>query len=63
MVGLPIGSVVKNLPPKQEMEVYSLGWEDSLENAMAAHSSIFAWEILGTEEPGRLQAMGSESHK
>ena len=43
--------------------VGSLGWEDPLEKGTAAHSSIFAWEILGTEEPGRLQAMGSESHK
>ena len=43
----------------QEMWVRSLGWEDPLEE-MATHSSILAWEILQTEEPGRLQSMGSQ---
>ena len=43
----------------QEMEVQSLGWEDLLENEMATHSSIFAWEIPWAEEPGGLQSMGS----
>ena len=43
----------------QEMEVQSLGWEDLLENEMATHSSIFAWEIPWEEEPGGLQSMGS----
>ena len=37
-----------------------MGWEDPLENEMTAHSSILAWEIPWTEEPGRLQSMGSQ---
>ena len=40
--------------------VQSLGWEDPLKKGLATHSSIFAWEILQTEEPGRLQSMGSQ---
>ena len=47
--------------PMQETEetwVRSLGWEDPLEEGMAAHSSIYAWRILWTEEPGGLQFMG-----
>ena len=44
--------MVKNLPAKQEMPVQSLGQEDSLEEEMATHSSILAWKIPGTEEPG-----------
>ena len=44
----------------QEMWVQSLGQEDPLEKEMAIHSSIFAWEIPWTEEPGRLQSMGSQ---
>ena len=51
------GSVVKNLPAMQELQevlVRSLGWEDPLEKEMATHSSILAWEILWTEEPGGL---------
>ena len=43
----------------QEMQLRSLGWEDPLEEEMATHSSIFAWKIPWTEEPGRLQFMGS----
>ena len=46
--------MVKNLPAKQETQVQSLGQEDPLEKEMATHSSILAWEILWTEEPGRL---------
>ena len=42
----------------QETWAPSLGWEDPLEEVMATHSSILAWEILWTEEPGRLQSMG-----
>ena len=57
-VGFPCGSVVKNLPAMQEMWVQSLGWEDSLEEGMATHSSILAWRIPWTEEPGGLQSMG-----
>ena len=43
-----------------EMKVQSLGRKDPLEEGMAAHSSILAWRIPGTEEPGRLQSMGSQ---
>ena len=46
---------------KRQMWVQSLGQEDPLEKEMAAHSSIFAWETPWTEEPGRLQSMGSQS--
>ena len=42
------------------MGVQSLGWEDPLEEEMAAHSSVLAWEIPWTEQPGRLQSMGSQ---
>ena len=57
---LTSGSVLKNLPGKQEMQVRFLGQEEALENEMATHchSSILAWEIPWTEEPGGLQAMG-----
>ena len=44
----------------QETWVQSLGWEDPLEKGMVTHSSILAWEIPWTEEPGRLQSMGSQ---
>ena len=57
------GSVVKNLSAKQETQetrVCSLGWEDPLEEGMTTHSGFFAWEIPWTEEPGRLQSMGSQ---
>ena len=57
--GLPGGSVVNNLPAKQETWIQSLGQEDPLEKEMATHSSILAWKIPWTEEPGRLQSMGS----
>ena len=60
----PGGSVVKNQPAMQrcteEMEVYSLGWEDPLEKEMATHSSIIACKIQWTEKPGGLQFMGSQ---
>ena len=49
---------VKNLPAMQETRVRSLGQEDPLEMGMATHSSIFAWRIPWTEEPGELQSMG-----
>ena len=45
------------LLPMQEMQLQSQGQEDHLEKEMATHSSILAWEIPGTEEPGRLQSM------
>ena len=54
------GSVVKNLPAMQEMQVRSLGWEDPLEKEMATHSSILACEIPWTEEPGGCRFMGSQ---
>ena len=61
-MGFPGGSVVKNLPAIEEMQetgVQSLGQEDSLEKEMATQSSILAWKIPWTEEPGGLQSMGS----
>ena len=51
---------VKNLPAMQEMQVQSLGQEDPLEKGMATHSSILALKTPWTEEPGRLQSMGSQ---
>ena len=59
-LGFPVGAVVKNPPAKQETRVQSLGQEDPLEKAMATHSSILAWEIPWTGEPGRLQSMQSQ---
>ena len=56
-----VAQSVKNLPAMQETWVRSLGWEDALEKEMATHSSILAWEILWTEEPGGLQCMGSNT--
>ena len=56
----PGGSVVKNLPAMQETQVQSLDWEHPLEEEMATYSSILAWEIPWTEEPGGLQSMGSQ---
>ena len=56
--GFPSGSAVKNLPPMQETQVQSLGWENPLEEGMATHSSILAWRIPWAEEPGRLQFIG-----
>ena len=56
----PGGSVVKNLPAMQEMWVRSSSRKDSLEKEMATHSSILAWEIPWTEEPGGLQSIGSQ---
>ena len=50
--------MVKNLPAMQETWVRSLGWEDPLGKGKVTHSSIFAWRIPWTEEPGKLQSMG-----
>ena len=61
-MGFPGGSVVKNLPVKQEMWIRSLAREDHLEKGMAIHSSILAWDIPQTEEPGGLQSMGSQKN-
>ena len=58
MQGFPGDSVVKNPPAMQETRVQSLGGEDPLEKR---HSSILAWEIPWSEEPGRLQSMRSQS--
>ena len=52
--------MVKNLPATQETQVQSLGQEDPLEKEMATHSSILAWRIPQTEEPGGLQSIGSQ---
>ena len=54
----PGGSVVKSPPAKQETPVRSLGWEDPLEKGMATHSSVLAWRIPWTEEPGGPQSTG-----
>ena len=56
----PIAQLVKNLPAMQEIQVRSLGREDPLEKEMAVHSSILAWRIPRTEEPGGLQSTGSQ---
>ena len=58
-MGFPGGSV-KNLPAMQETQLRSLGQEDPLEGERATHSSTVAWEIPWTEEPGRLQSIGSQ---
>ena len=52
--------MVKTLPAMQETQVQSLGQEDPLEKEMATHSSILAWRIPQTEEPSRIQSMGSQ---
>ena len=51
-----MAQIVKNLPTKQEMQVQSLGQEDPLEEEMATHSSILAWGIPWTEEPGTTES-------
>ena len=51
---------VKNLPAMRETWVRFLGWKDPLEEGTATHSSILAWRIPWTEEPGGLQSMGSQ---
>ena len=63
MWGFPGGSTIKNPPAvqeKQETLIGSLGQNNPLEQEIATDSSILAWEILGTEEPGGLQSMGSQ---
>ena len=52
--------MVTDLFAMQETRVQSLGWEDPLKKEMAAHSSVLAWKIPWTEEPGGLQSMGSQ---
>ena len=59
-----VAQAVKNLPEMkepQETQIQSLSWEDPLEEEMATHSSILAWRIPWTEEPGGLQSMGLQS--
>ena len=55
-----MAQMVKDPPAIQKTWIPSLGWEDPLEEGMATHSSILAWRILWTEEPGGLQSMGSQ---
>ena len=54
-----VAQKIKRLPAMQETRVQSLGWEDPLEKEMATHSSVLAWRIPGTGEPGGLPSMGS----
>ena len=54
----PVAQMVKKLPVMQDTWIRSLGWEDPMEKGMATHSSILAWRIPLTEEPGRLQSTG-----
>ena len=56
-----MAQIVKKPPAMQETRVQSLGWEDPLGEGMETHSSILAWRIAGTEEPGGLQSMGSQT--
>ena len=58
-----VAQMVKNLPAMQKTQVQSLGWEDSLEKSMATPSSIVAWRIPWTKEPGRLQSVGLQRVK
>ena len=53
-----VAQVVKHPPTVEERQVQSLGWKDPLEKEMATHSSILAWKIPWTEEPGRLTVHG-----
>ena len=55
-----VAQTVKNPPAMQKTWVRPLSWEDPLEKGTATHSSILAWRIPWTEEPGRLQSMGSQ---
>ena len=56
-----IARLIKKLPAMQETQVRSLGQEDPLEEETATHSSVLAWRVPQTEEPGRLQSMGSKT--
>ena len=59
-VSSTVAQMVKSLPAMQEIWVSSLGWDDPLEKEIATHSSILAWRIPWTEEPGGLQSTGSQ---
>ena len=56
-----VAQTVNHLSTMWETRVQSLGWEDPLEKEMAIHSNTIAWKIPWTEEPGRLQSMGSQT--
>ena len=58
--GFPGGSVLKNPPANAVYMGLTLGWEDPLKKKMATHSTILPWEIPWTEEPDRLQSLGSQ---
>ena len=55
-----VAQMLKSLPAMQGTQLQSLGWEDTLEKRVANHSSILAWRIPRTEEPGDLQSVGSQ---
>ena len=55
-----VAQLVKNPPAMRETWIRSLGWDDPLEKGIATYSSVLAWRIPWTEEPGRLQFMGSQ---
>ena len=55
-----LAQMVKNLPTMQKTRVQSLAWEDPLEKGMATRSSILAWRLPWTEEPGRIRSTGSQ---
>ena len=59
-LGFPVAQTAKSPLAMQETWGQSLGWEDPLEEEMATHSSVLAWRISSTEEPGGLQSMGSQ---
>ena len=58
-----VAQMIKNPPAMQETCVRSLGWEDPREEDIATHSSILAWEVPWTEQPSRLQSMGSQKSR
>ena len=58
-----VAQTVKHLPVMWETRVQSLGWEDTIKKEMATHSSVLAWKIPWTNEPGGLQSMGSQRVK
>ena len=56
-----VAQKIRNLLAKQEIQVRSLGQEDHLKKGMATHSSVLAWRIPGTQEPGGLASMGLQT--
>ena len=60
MLASLVAQMLKNLPAVQDTQVQSLSWEDPLDKEMATHSSVLAWKVPWTEEPGGLQSMGSQ---